>query len=235
MIGAGMKTSRFPRIVAIAVLGASIALCAASAAENRNPCKPERWAEEIAAIEKKDTSMPPPKGGVLFLGSSSIRNWKVEKWFPDLPVANRGFGGSQICDSTHYADRLATIHQPRLVVFYAGDNDIAADKSPEQVRDDFRDFVEKVRKPQPKLPIVFISIKPSIARWHLRDKIRQANELIEADAGEDGNISYVDVWPAMLDEKGEPRKDIFLEDGLHMNDKGYDLWAEELRPLLKKD
>ena len=217
-----------------ALAGASIAACAVYAAETRIPCEPQRWANEIAAIEKKDQTMPPPKGGILFLGSSSIRNWKVEKWFPGLPVANRGFGGSQICDSTHYADRLATIHDPRLVVFYAGDNDIAGGKSPEQVRDDFSNFVAKVRKPQPKLPIIFISIKPSIARWKLREKIQRANQLIEADAKEDGNITYVDMWPAMLDEKGEPRKDIFLDDGLHMNDKGYDLWAEELRPLMEQ-
>jgi lysophospholipase L1-like esterase len=216
------------------LLGASIAV-AGRAAETRKPCQPERWADAIAAIEKRDETMPPQKGGILFLGSSSIRNWKVEKWFPDLPVANRGFGGSQICDSTHYADRLATIHMPRLVVFYAGDNDIAGGKSPEQVRDDFRDFVAKVRKPQPELPIIFISIKPSIDRWKLREKIQEANRLIEADAKEDGNITYLDVWPPMLDEKGEPRKDIFVEDGLHMNDKGYDLWAEALRPLMAKE
>jgi lysophospholipase L1-like esterase len=216
-------------------LGASTAAWIAAAAETRKPCHPEKWADAIAAIAKRDETMPPQKRGILFLGSSSIRNWKVEKWFPNLPVANRGFGGSQICDSTHYADRLATIHEPRLVIFYAGDNDIAAGKSPEQVRDDFREFVAKVRKPQPELPIIFISIKPSIDRWHLRDKIKEANRLIAADAKEDGDITYVDVWPAMIDESGEPQKDIFLEDGLHMNDKGYDLWAEALRPLMEQE
>ena len=179
--------------------------------------------------------MPPPKGGILFLGSSSIRGWKVEKWFPELPVVNRGFGGSQICDSTHYADRLVTIHQPRQVVFYAGDNDIAAGKSPEQVRDDFREFVEKVRKPQPELPIVFISIKPSFARWKLAEEIKEANRLIAADAEELGNVTYLDVWPAMLNEAGEPRKDLFVDDGLHMNEAGYDAWAKLLRPLLEDE
>src|SRR5687767_3928326 len=165
-----------------AVAGASI--CAPTSAKERISCKPEMWAEAIAKFEKEDRAMPPPKGGILFLGSSSIRGWDLKKSFPDLPVVNRGFGGSQICDSTHYADRLVTIHQPRLVVFYAGDNDIASGKSPEQVRDDFREFVEKVRKPQPELPIVFIAIKPSIARWKLAEEIKEANRLIAADAEE---------------------------------------------------
>jgi lysophospholipase L1-like esterase len=215
-----------------ALAGASIG--GSAAAKERIPCKPEVWAEAIAKFEKEDQTMPPPKGGILFLGSSSIRGWDLKKWFSDLPVVNRGFGGSQICDSTHYADRLVTIHQPRLVVFYAGDNDIASGKSPEQVRDDFRAFVEKVRKPQPKLPIVFISIKPSIARWKLKEEIKQANRLITEDAEELGDIQYLDVWPAMLNDSGEPRKEILVEDGLHMNAAGYDLWAKLLRPLLEQ-
>jgi lysophospholipase L1-like esterase len=212
--------------------GASIR--GAAVAKERIPCKPEVWADAIAKFEKEDQTMPPPKGGILFLGSSSIRGWKVQKWFPELPVVNRGFGGSQICDSTHYADRLVTIHQPRLVVFYAGDNDIAAGKSPEQVRDDFREFVAKVRGAQPELPIIFISIKPSIARWKLAEEIKEANRLIAADAEELGNIKYLDVWPAMLDDSGAPRKDVFVDDGLHMNDAGYDLWSKLLRPLLEQ-
>ncbi|HEX6964076.1 MAG TPA: SGNH/GDSL hydrolase family protein [Lacipirellula sp.] len=229
-----MRVRPLNRVVLFAALaGASIS--GALAAQERIPCKPEVWAEAIAKFEKEDRTMPPPKGGILFLGSSSIRGWKLEKWFPDLPVVNRGFGGSQICDSTHYADRLVTIHQPRLVVFYAGDNDIAAGKSPEQVRDDFRAFVEKVRKPQPELPIVFIAIKPSIARWKLAEEIKEANRLIAADAEELGDIEYLDVWPAMLDESGAPRKDVFVDDGLHMNDAGYDIWAKLLRPLLEQE
>ena len=213
------------------LLGASMA--PAAEAKEPKPCKPEVWADAIAKFEKEDKKMPPPKQGVLFLGSSSIRGWDVKKWFPDMLVVNRGFGGSQICDSTHYADRIVTIHEPRIVVFYAGDNDISAGKSPEQVRDDFHDFVEKVRGPQPDLPIVFISIKPSIARWKLADKIKEANRLIQEDIKELGNITYLDVWPAMLDENGEPREDIFVEDGLHMNEDGYKLWAELVTPLVE--
>ncbi len=214
------------------VLGASMA--PAVRAKDPKPCKPEVWADAIAKFEDEDQKMPPPKQGVLFLGSSSIRLWDVKKSFPDMLVVNRGFGGSQICDSTHYADRLVNIHEPRIVVFYAGDNDIAGGKSPEQVRDDFRAFVEKVRGPQPELPIVFIAIKPSIARWKLADEIKAANQLIKDDLEELGNITYVDVWPAMLNEQGEPRKELFADDGLHMNEKGYEVWTELVTPLVEK-
>ncbi|BBO30420.1 SGNH/GDSL hydrolase family protein [Lacipirellula parvula] len=213
-------------------LGASIA--APARAKEPKPCKPEVWADAIAKFEEEDKKMPPPKQGVLFLGSSSIRLWDVKKSFPDMLTVNRGFGGSQICDSTHYADRIVNIHEPRVVVFYAGDNDIAGGKSPEQVRNDFHDFVEKVRGPQPDLPIIFLAIKPSIARWKLADKIKEANQLIKDDLEELGNITYVDVWPGMLDEKGEPRKELFADDGLHMNEKGYEVWTELVTPLVEK-
>ncbi len=228
-----LTTNRKPVLGLIClVLGASMA--PSVLAKEPKPCKPEAWAEAIAKFEEEDKKMPPPKQGVLFLGSSSIRLWDVKESFPDMLVVNRGFGGSQICDSTHYADRLVNIHEPRIVVFYAGDNDIAGGKSPEQVRDDFREFVEKVRGPQPELPIVFIAIKPSIARWKLADEIKEANQLIKDDLEELGNVTYVDVWPAMLDEQGEPRKELFADDGLHMNEKGYEVWTELVTPLVEK-
>ena len=226
-------TNRKPMIGLLClVLGAS--MVSTVRAKDPKPCKPEVWAEAIAKFEEEDQKMPPPKQGVLFLGSSSIRLWDVKKSFPEMLVVNRGFGGSQICDSTHYADRLVNIHEPRIVVFYAGDNDIAGGKSPEQVRDDFREFVEKVRGPQPELPIVFIAIKPSIARWKLADEIKAANQLIKDDLEELGNVTYVDVWPTMLDEQGEPRKELFADDGLHMNEKGYEVWTELVTPLVEK-
>jgi lysophospholipase L1-like esterase len=119
-----------------------------------------------------------------------------------------------------------------VVVFYAGDNDVASGKSAGQVHVDFRAFVAKVRESLPETPIVFISIKPSIARWKLRGVMQEANALIAADCEADDTLEFVDVWPAMLSEDGEPRKDVFREDGLHMNDAGYKLWVDLLRPIL---
>jgi lysophospholipase L1-like esterase len=211
--------------------GASMDLLAADLAPSTS--KPETWRKEIAAFEKQDAESPPPRDAVLLVGSSSIRLWDTVKWFPDVPTINRGFGGSQICDSTQFADELIVKHHPRLIVFYAGDNDIAAGKSAEQVQVDFRAFVSKVRASLPETPIAFISIKPSIARWKLADEMRKANALIAAECKTADALEYVDVWPAMLDKEGQPRKEILRDDGLHMNESGYQLWTELLKPIVE--
>ena len=216
-----------------AAIGASTAP-AAGAAEPI-PCQPERWADAIAKFQKEDEAAPPPKQGILFVGSSSIRGWDLKKWFPDLPAINRGFGGSQLCDSTHYADALITKHQPRVIVVYAGDNDISAGKSPEQVHADFRALVAKIRTSLPETPIVFISIKPSLARWKLAEEMKAANRLIAADCEKEKNLKFVDVWEAMLGADGQPRAELLRDDRLHLTDAGYELWTELLRPAIVEE
>jgi lysophospholipase L1-like esterase len=193
----------------------------------------DRWEKEIAGLEKQDASSPAPKGGIVFVGSSSIRLWNLKKSFPDLDAINRGFGGSKIADSTHFAPRLVLKHAPRLVVFYAGDNDIGGGNSPEQVLADFKAFVAVVHKDLPKTRIAFIAIKPSIARWKLVDKIRQANTLVETFSKQDERLAFIDVFKPMLGEDGKPRAELFAKDGLHLNDKGYELWASLLKPQLE--
>lgn len=213
-------------------LGASIATAALAA--EPIPCKPEVWAEAISAFAKQDATEAPPAEEVLFVGSSSIRMWDLKKSFPDLPAINRGFGGSQICDVTHFADELVVKHRPRVVVCYAGDNDIAAGKSAEQVHRDFLAFVEKVHKPLPETRVVFVSIKPSVARWKLADEIRKANALIREEASDEKKLVFVDVWGEMLGADGAPRKELLRDDGLHLNDAGYAVWTKLLRPHLGK-
>jgi lysophospholipase L1-like esterase len=158
--------------------------------------------------------------------------WDLKKSFPDKNYLNRGFGGSEIVDSTYNFTELVAKHKPRLVVFYAGDNDIAGGKSPEQVHKDFQAFAEKFSSKLPKANLLYISIKPSIARWPLADKMREANKQIAVECGEHENFTYLDIWPVMLDKDGQPRKDIFLGDGLHMNDTGYAEWVKLITPLL---
>ena len=192
-----------------------------------------RWEKDIAAFEQHDREKPPPKNAVVFVGSSSIRLWDLARSFPDVETINRGFGGSQLADSAHFAPRLVVKYEPRLVVVYAGDNDLAAGKTPEQVADDFRDFVRAVREGLPKARIIFLSIKPSIQRWKLVDQGRRANALVEARCKQDEGLRYLDVGTPLLGEEGKPRPDLFRKDGLHLNDKGYEVWASVLKPYLK--
>ena len=192
-----------------------------------------RWEEAIRRFEESDIQEPPPCGGILFIGSSSIRKWDVESSFPNLPVLNRGFGGSEIPDSVHFADRIVFPYRPRAVVLYAGDNDISREKTPCRVHEDFRDFVSTIHGELPETRIIFIAIKPSLARWELIHHMRAANALIRADCEENPRLTYVDVDGPMLDNCGRPRAELFEEDGLHLNDDGYLLWSDLVRPHLE--
>ncbi len=197
------------------------------------PANPHaRWESAIEKFEQADAKNPPEKGGVLFVGSSSIRLWKLDESFPKLGAANRGFGGSEIADSTHFADRIVTKHEPRVVVLYAGDNDVAKGKSPERVHGDFNAFVKTVHAELPETRIVYVAIKPSIKRWSLVGKMRRANALIAKECEKDDRLAFVDVDRPMLGDDGKPRAELFLADGLHLNEKGYALWTKLVRPHL---
>lgn len=187
-----------------------------------------KWKADIDTFVKADEANPAEPGAIVFVGSSSIRMWDLAKSFPGKPYLNRGFGGSEIVDSTHFFTELIANHKPRLVVFYAGDNDIAGGKSAEQVHADFQAFAQKFTEQLPEARLVYISIKPSIARWQLADKMREANKLIAAECDKNDQFTFLDVWPVMLGKDGQPREDIFFDDGLHMNETGYKLWAELL-------
>lgn len=193
-----------------------------------------RWEKRIAALEQAAKDNPPPKDCIIFVGSSSIVRWDLKKWFPDLPVVNHGFGGSHLGDSVYYADRLVIPYRPSTIVVYAGDNDLAGGKSPERVFSDYQKFVAKVQQELPEARIIYIATKPSIRRWALVDKVRKANALIAEAASKDSRLEYLDVDAPMLGEDGKPRKELFVEDGLHLSDEGYALWTKLLREQLAK-
>jgi lysophospholipase L1-like esterase len=193
--------------------------------------KPTRWQADIDKFTSEDAQNPPPKGAVLFIGSSTVRLWDTKKYFPDIVSINRGFGGSHISDSIYYADRILIPYDPRVVVFYVGDNDITAGKSPEMVCADFKAFILKVKTALPQTRIVYISIKPSIARWKLWPKMKTANALIRDYCHKQSNVDFLDITALELGPDGTPRKDLF-RDGLHLNDKGYELWTPLVRPYL---
>ena len=204
-------------------------------AADESAAKPnfEKWEASIRKFEVKDKESPQPKKANLFVGSSSIRMWKLDKSFPKFQTINRGFGGSEIADSIHFADRIILKHQPAVILLYAGDNDIAHDKSAEIVTADFEKFVSVVRKELPNVEIAFIAIKPSIKRWNLAAEIRKANKAISSLCEKDDHLTYVDIFKPMLGKDGEPRPELFLKDGLHLNEEGYKLWASVVRPVLK--
>lgn len=192
----------------------------------------ERWEKSISLFEKQDQEQGVKQGGILFVGSSSIRMWDLDKYFPGQSVLNRGFGGSEIVDSTHFADRIIIKHQPKVIFLYAGDNDLARKKTAEEVAADFKKFVAKVHKSLPETRIVFIAIKPSISRWKLADTIQQANKLIAAQCAKNELLEFADVWEPMLGEDGKPRPELFKSDGLHMEHAGYLIWKKAVTPYM---
>jgi lysophospholipase L1-like esterase len=194
-----------------------------------------RFESEIAAFEKWDRKNSWPRDAVLFVGSSSIRLWQTAEAFPNVSVINRGFGGSTIADVNHHFDRILPKYKPRAIVFYSGDNDIAAGRSPQQVFEDFQEFARKAHEDLPKTPIFFISIKPSIARQRLWPKMKEANTLIQRLSDFNSQVRFVDVARPMLGVRDAPRKNLFLDDGLHLNAAGYKIWNDTLAPFLGKE
>lgn len=195
---------------------------------------PARFEKEIVKMEADAEKNPPPKDSILFVGSSSIRLWKLSDSFPNRIVLNRGFGGSVLADSVHYAPRLVWPHSPKAVVVYAGDNDIGGGLTPAEVAADFAALVAKIREKLPQTPIVYISIKPSIKRWALWGKVQEANAKIKAICDSGDKLVFVDVGPAMLGEDGKPIPELFVKDGLHMTPAGYAVWTKLLDPVLDR-
>jgi lysophospholipase L1-like esterase len=192
-----------------------------------------RWEKEVAAYEAADRTSPPRRGGVLFIGSSTIRLWKtLAQDFPDHQVINRGIGGSEISDATHFADRIIFPYEPRQIFLRAGGNDIHNGRLPEQVTGDFADFVKKVHDRLPNTEIVYIAVSPAPARWGENDKYRALNKKIRKLALHRPRVSYVDAYNISLTPSGQARPELFVADKLHFNAEGYQLLADCVRPYL---
>lgn len=207
-----------------------------TATQPGGPARPDplRFADEIKGFAEWDRRNSFPADAVLFVGSSSIRLWATRESFGQWPVINRGFGGSHIADVSHYFERVVAPYKARVIVFYAGDNDIAAGASPETVRDDFAAFVRQVRAAQPQTPIVFLSIKPSMSRWEHWPRMQRANELVRGLCAAEPHLVFVDVAAALLGPDGLPKGEYYLDDKLHLSPVGYAVWTRELTPVLEK-
>ena len=203
-------------------------------AARRVPIAVDRSEAEIRRFEESDRAAPPAPGGIVFVGSSSIRMWKsLESDFPGLPVLNRGFGGSTFPEAIHYLSRIVLPYRPRTIVVYEGDNDLTFGWGARQVADDYGTFVRKVRDSLPNARIVFIGIKPSPSRWKLVDEQREANRLVRQIVARDTLQSYVDVFTPMLGANGRPQPELFIADSLHMTPSGYAIWRRQVAPHLQ--
>jgi lysophospholipase L1-like esterase len=208
-----------------------IALPSAQAQED----KPPFW-DEIQAYKQQDSVQMPSRDAILFVGSSSFRMWEgVQEMFPNHTIINRGFGGSNLLDLKYYLKDIVLPYQPKQIVIYSGENDLATGtvQAPE-VLARFQDVFQSIRQEMPQVSIVFVSIKPSPSRWQYKPVIEESNQLIRAYLKDQPKTTFVDVYNPMLNKRKRPKPDIFLEDSLHMNKEGYKIWQKALSPHLSK-
>lgn len=190
--------------------------------------------DEIKAFRASDSIQQPYDGMILFIGSSSFRLWKtVQDDFHNTTILNRAFGGATLEDVIRYQDDVVLKYKPKKIFLYCGENDIASSEkvTPQIVFERFKTLYETMRSKFPDTPIVFVSIKPSILRWSMKDRMIAANALISNYLKDKPNAVFVNIWDKML-ENGKPMKDIFIEDNLHMNQKGYAIWTKAMENLV---
>ena len=193
----------------------------------------EKYEKDIVAIEKRLKTKPPSEDAIFFTGSSTIRRWNLAENFPGMPYENCGFGGSQTRDVVHFAPRILLPYKPKTIVFYSGDNDINAKRTPEQVAEDFQAFVKFMHKDNPKTKIILLGIKHSASRDKQKADQIKANKILEAFCKTNPQLLFVDIAPLFLDSSGEYKSDHFADDKLHLSPKGYEVLAEKIKPLLK--
>lgn len=201
--------------------------------ENKTEPAPPFWSD-IQHFKRQDSVSSPPANAILFIGSSSFTLWRdVQVYFPEYTIVNRGFGGSTLLDQIRYADKIIFPYQPKQIVIYCGENDLASSDSVTAAIavDRFKQLFQMIRD-KTEAHVTYISMKPSPSRRHLFSKMRAANAQIRDFLGTQQNVSFVDVHSVMLNKTGEPIPELFLEDSLHMNSKGYTLWQQLIKPHL---
>jgi len=196
--------------------------------------KPPFW-DDIQAFKHQDSLQEPPQHAILFVGSSSFTKWTdVQNYFPVYTIVNRGFGGSSLPDVIRYENDVIFKYKPKQIVMYCGENDLAGSDTvtAQMVFDRFKKLFHDIRKRFSNIPFVYISLKPSPSRWQLREKMIAANSQIENFLAQKKNTVFIDVYHKMLGPDGTPIKEIYVEDKLHMNAKGYGIWKKEIQPIL---
>ena len=198
--------------------------------------KDETFRDEINEFKRLDKENFPKKGKILFTGSSSIRFWdSLEEDMEPLQVLNRGFGGAQISHVIYHFEEIIKPYNPRAIVFFCGTNDLTALKTPKEAMNDFKNFLNLVRNEFGNIKVYVIGIKPTVDRLYLDEEERIFNSLISSLADGDAYIEYINIWDSMLNQDGTRMPELFIEDGLHMNEKGYEVWTKKVRESLGKD
>ena len=198
-------------------------------------CYSQPFISEIRTFEKQDSVSIPTKGQILLAGSSTFRLWfSAKEDLEGFPIINRGFGGSQMSDLNFYFDRIVAKYDPKMILVYEGDNDLASNESPESVFKDFKIFAEKVKTQLPNTKVGYCSIRPSIARTNLREKQVQANQLIKNYCQKNKGFYFVNIYKEYFLSNGDLMPDVFVSDKLHLNKKGYEIWTKASRKFLKK-
>ncbi|SHH51304.1 Lysophospholipase L1 [Chryseobacterium oranimense] len=197
--------------------------------------KPMFW-QDIQNFKKADQDNPPPKDAILLIGSSSFTKWTdVASYFPGKTIINRGFGGSRLTDLNYFSDDLLSPYQPKQIIIYCGDNDFADnhDLKAKVVVNRFKTFYKKIRERFPNIEVDFISIKYSPSREILWPKMKETNKKIAAFMKKEPNAEFIDITKAMEDASGNVRRDLFVEDMLHLTPEGYAVWAKVMKPYMK--
>jgi len=210
--------------------------CNPNSKQDTKPVADQPFWNDIQNFKKQDAVSFPPKNAILLIGSSSFTMWKdVQDYFPGYTIINRGFGGSTLLDEIRYVNEIVFPYQPKQIIIYCGENDLASSDSvtASMVVDRFKQLFQIIRN-KTEAPIAYISMKPSPSRRHLFSKMREGNQLIKDFLATQNNAVFIDVHQKMLDITGEPIPEIFLDDSLHMNAKGYAIWKKEIEPYLLK-
>ena len=225
-----MKT-RYARIAVLLVLALGFTTLAAAQTQTIDPT---RFEEAIQAFEAEDRAMMPPEGAIVVTGSSSIRRWhpSLKQDLAPLTVIPRGFGGSTMQDLEYFLDRIVIKYKPRAVVIYEGDNDTAYGVAPEEIVGRLESIVDRVHAEVPEARVYVMSVKPSLARVDVWDKAQEANVLSQRFAESHDLVSYIDVANPFLQSNGKVMDDIFIDDGLHLNEKGTQIWASTIKAAL---
>ena len=194
---------------------------------------PLRFKKEVDSIVAHNRAVN-PSNLILFTGSSSIRLWtNLKSSFPKHNVVNMGFGGSAMTDLLYYVDDLILSFKPKQIFIYEGDNDISQGRTTEQILSAADSILILVRKELPDAEVVFIAAKPSLRRWSLKEKYEAYNRQLKAWTELKRNVHYADVWTPMLNSDGSIKRDLFIDDGLHLNEKGYAIWTSTLKKYIK--